>query len=170
MNEPRASAAFCFRTANSLALRADAEKFQFMTDGLEFVLDGNALLNFRRKAFVNLNDPRAFRANQMMVMAVVALAHQFKPRCAVAEIKPPDHIHFFEQVHGPVNGRQITKAPGQCGKYLPAGERMRMRAQNFENGLTRAGDFARLLTQATREHGQFLPFVRMGVLARFHHA
>ncbi len=161
---------FRFRTANSLAFRADAEKFQFVADGLELVFGGNALFNFRRKAFVNLDNSRTFRANQMMVMAVVALANQFKPRRTVAEIKPLDHVHCFEQVHDPINRRQITKALGQCGKNLPAGERMRMRAQNIEDGLARAGDFARLPAQAAGERGQFLSLVRAGVLVRFRHA
>ncbi len=170
MNEPRASAAFSFMTANLLAFRADAEKFQFVTDGLEFVPGGNALLNFRRKSFVNLDNSRTFRANQMVVMAVVALANEFKPRRAIAEIKPPDHVHFFEQVHGPINRRQITKTFGQRGKNLPTGKRMRMRAQNFQNRLARAGDFVRLPAQAAGERGQFLPLVRVEMLVRFRHA
>jgi len=154
----------------SLALRADAEELQFVADGLELVFGGDALLNFRGKAFVNLDDFRTFRANQMMVMTIVALADQFEPRRTVAEIKPLDHVHFFEQVHGPVNRRQITKILWQRGKNLPAGERMRMRAQNIENCLAWAGDFVRLPAQAAGERGQFLSLVRVGMLVRFRHA
>ena len=161
---------FSFRKACLLALRADAEKFQFVTDSLELVSGGNAPLNFFRKAFVNLDDFRTFRANQMMVMAVVALADEFKPRRAVAEIKPFDHAHFFEQVHGPINCGQITQTPGQRGKNLPAGKRMRVRAQNFQDRPARAGDFARLPAQAAGERGQFLSLVRMGMFVRFRHA
>jgi hypothetical protein len=169
MNEPRTSAAFSFMTPALLAFRADAEKFQFVTDGLELVFGGNAPLNFRRKAFVNLDDFRTLRAYQMVVMAVVALTDQLEPRCAVAEIKPLDHAHFFEQVHGPVNRRQITQAPGQPGKNLTAGERMRVRAQNIQDRLARAGDFVRLSAQTTGERGQFLPLVRVGMFVRVRH-
>jgi len=163
-------AAGLFLQTQSLAFGADAKKFQLVADGLEFVFVGNALLNFRRKTFVNLDHFRAFCADQVMVMAVVALADQLEPRRPVAEIIPLDHVHLLEQVHGPINRRQITKTPGQRGKNLPAGERMRMRAQNVENGLARAGDFARLPAQAAGERGQFLPLARMGMLVRFHHA
>ena len=161
---------FSFRKAGLLTLRADAEKFQLVADRLELVFGGDAPLNFGRKAFVNLDDSRTFRANQMMVMAVVVLANQFKPRCAVAEVKPFDHAHSFEQVHGPVNCREVTKTLGQRGKNLPAGERMRMRTQNFKNRLTWTGDFARLPVQAAGERGQFLSLVRTEMLMRLHHA
>ena len=153
MNEPRASAAFSLVTAGLLALRANAEKFKFVGHAFKAVRGGNVRLNLAGKAFVNLDDSRTFRANQMMVMAVVALADQFKPRRAVAEIKPLDHVLFFKQVHGPINRCQITKTLGQRGKNLPAGERMRMRAQNFQDRLARAGDFARLPAQAAGERG-----------------
>jgi len=130
-----------------LASRADAEEFQFVADGLEFIFGGNTPLDFRRKTFVYLNDPRAFCADQMMVMAIVALGDQFKSRRPVTEIEPLDHAHRLEQVHGPVNRRQITQTPRQSGENFPAGERMRVRAQEIEDGLARAGNFARLPPQ-----------------------
>ncbi|MFZ1073736.1 MAG: hypothetical protein WAO21_09915 [Verrucomicrobiia bacterium] len=153
MNEPRTSAAFSVMWPNLLALRADAEKLKFVADGLEFVFGGNAPLNFFGKAFVNLDNFRAFRANQMMVMAVVALADQFKARRTVAEIKPLDHAHVFEHVHGPVNCRQITKTFWQGSKNLTAGERVRMRAQDIQDRLPGAGDFVRLSAQAAGQRG-----------------
>ena len=164
------SAAFSFITACLLALRANAEKFKFVGHAFEAIRGGNARLNLAWKTFLDFDHSRTARANQMVVMAVVAFTNQFKPRRAVAEIKPLDHAHFFEQVHGPVNRRQITKSFGQRGKNLPAGERMRVRAQGFQDCLARAGDFARLPAQAARQRGQFLPLVRAVMLVRFLHA
>jgi hypothetical protein len=116
----------------------------------EAVRSGNARLNLAREAFLDFDHFRAAQANQMMVMAVIAFADQFKPRRAVAEIKPLHHPHLFEQMHGAVNRRQIALAPGQGGKYFPVRERMRMLPKNFQNGRARAGDLSRLLAQTPR--------------------
>ena len=125
---PRASAAFSFNTACPLALRADAEKFKFVGHVLKAVRGGNARFNLAWETFCNFDHFRAARANQMMVMAVVALADQFKPRRAVAEIKPLHHPHFFEQMHGTVDSRQVAVAFGQGGENLPVRQGMRMGA------------------------------------------
>ncbi len=76
----------------------------------------------------------------MMVMSIIALADEFKPCGAVAEIKPLHHPHFLEQVHGAINRGQITTAPGQDGKDFPIGHRMWMPPQNLQNGLAWAGN------------------------------
>ena len=96
-----------------MAVRADAEKFKLVRHGLEAVCRGDAFLDFGGKTFHDLHDFRAARADQMMVVAVVAFADEFKPRRAVAKIKPLHHPHFFEQVHGTINRRQVTFALGQ---------------------------------------------------------
>jgi hypothetical protein len=106
----------------------------------------------------------------MMVMAVIAFADQFKPRCSVAEVKPLHHFHLFQQVHGTVNRRQIALAPGHGGKNFPVCERMRVLSQNFQDRRARAGDLARFLAQTPRQRGQFLSLVQMGVRAPFHYA
>src|SRR5271155_23631 len=102
MNGPRVSAAFSLATECLLAIRADAEKFKLVRHGLKTVCRGDAFLDFGGKTFLDLHNLRAARADQMMVMAVVALADEFKPRRAVAEIKPLHHPHFFKQMHGAV--------------------------------------------------------------------
>ena len=109
------SAAFSLGSECLLAVRADAEKFEFVRHGLEAVCRRDAFLDFAGETFLNFNDLRAFGADQMMMMAVVAGANQFKPGGTVAEIKPLHHPHFFEQMHGPVNGRQIAPTFGQGG-------------------------------------------------------
>jgi hypothetical protein len=139
-----------------------------MGHGLEAVSGGNLFLNFRRKTFFNFHDFRTFRANQMMVMAVVIFADEFESRGAVAKIKPLHHAHCLQQMHRAVNGRQIAPAGGHFGKDFPVGERMRMVPQNFQNGRARAGDFARLPPQPAFQRGQFLALVGMGVRVRFH--
>ena len=78
----------------------------------------------------------------MMVMAVVALPDEFKPRSTVAKIKPFHHAHLFQQMHGAINRRQVATAPGHGGKNFPIGHRVQMPPQDFQNGLARAGDFS----------------------------
>ncbi len=86
---------------------------------LEAVFPGDLAFDFFREAIVNLDDLRALCANQMMVMAIIALADQFKPRRAVAEIKPLHHPHFFKQMHRAVNRRQIAPRPAAFLKKSP---------------------------------------------------
>ena len=168
MNEPRASAAFSLVTAGLLALRANAEKFKFVGHAFKAVRGGNVRLNLAGKAFLDFDHSRTARANQMMVMAVIAFADQFKPRRAVAEVKPFHHPHLLEQMHGTVNRRQIALSPGHGGKNVPVRERMRMLPENLQNCRARAGDLSRLLAQTARQRGHFLPLVGVGMCVRFH--
>ena len=77
----------------------------------------------------------------MVVMAVVIFAHQFKAGRAIPKVKPLHHPHFFKQVHGAINGRQIASAFWQRREDFPVGQRMWMLPQNFQNRRARAGDF-----------------------------
>jgi hypothetical protein len=155
-------------TGSLLALRAKAEEFKFVGHAFEAVRGGNARLNLAGKTFLDFDHFRAARANQMMVMAVIAFADQFKPRCAVAEVKPLHHSHLFQQVHGAVNCRQIALAPGHGGKNFQVCERMRVLSQNFQDRRARASNLSRLLAQTARQRRQFLPLVGVGMWARFH--
>jgi hypothetical protein len=151
-----------------LAGRADSKKFQLVGHGFEAVLSGNTRLNFTEKTLVNLDDLRAPRANQMVVMAVVALADEFKPRRAVAKIKPFYHAHLLQQVHGAINGGQIAPAFGHGGQNLAVRQRMRMPPQNLQNGLARAGDFPGPSAQTAGQSRKVLPLARMGMGTSFH--
>ena len=144
-----------------LAIRTNPKKFQFVGHGLEAVFGGDSFFNFSEKTFLNLHDLRAFGADQMMMMAVIVFPNQFKARRAVAKIKPLDHAHFLQQVHGAINGGEVATAFGHFGKNFPVGQRMRMPPQNFQYGRARAGDFPRLSAQPAGQGGQILPFVRM---------
>jgi hypothetical protein len=152
-----------------LAIRADSKKFQPVGHGFEAVCSGDARFDFARKTFVNFNHFRAARADQMMVMPVIAFADELESRCAVAKVKPLHHAHFLKQVHCAVNGRQIALAFGYGGENFPVRQRMGVSAQNFQDRLARTRDFTRLPAQTTRQCGQFLPLVRMGTSAGFHY-
>jgi site-specific recombinase len=151
-----------------LALRAETEKFEFVSHAGEAVRGGNARLNLAGETFPDFNHFRAAGANQVMVMTVVAFADQFKSRRAVAEVKSLHHSQIFEQMHGAVNRRQIALAFGQGGEDFPVRERMRMLPQNFQNRRAGAGDLSRLLAQTTRQRRQFLLLAGVGMWARFH--
>ena len=124
--------------------------------------------DFFGETIINLDDLRTFCANQMMVMAIVALANQFKPRRAVAEIKPLHHVHFLEKVHRTINRRQIAPARRHFGKNFTIRERMRMSAENFKNRRARAGELARLPAQPVFQRGHFLALARMRMCVRLH--
>jgi hypothetical protein len=152
-----------------LAIRADPKKFQLVGHSFETVCSGNARFDFARKTFINFNHFRAARADQMMVMPVIAFADKLESRRAVAKVKPLHHAHFLKQVHGAINGRQIALAFGYGSENFPVRQRMGVSAQNFQDRLTWAGDFAQFPAQTTRQRGQFLPLVRMGTGAGFHY-
>ena len=156
----------CSRTRTSPpASGADPEKLQLVCHFAKVVGGGNPRFNFPRETFFDFNHLRAPRANQVMMMSVVALADEFKPGRAVPEIEPFDHLHFFEHVERAVNGGQVALAFWHGAKDFPAGERVGMFAQQLQNRLARAGDSPRLPAQASGQGGQFLPpgGMRMGV-------
>jgi len=80
----------------------------------------------------------------MMVVPVIALPDEFEPRGTVAKIKPLHHSHLLQQMHGAINRGQIAPAPGHGRKDFPIGHRVQVPAQDFQNGLARAGDFSGL--------------------------
>lgn len=85
----------------------------------------------------------------MMMVAVVIFAHEFKPPRAVAEVEPFDDPHFFQQMHGAIDGRQIafSIAFAHFSKNFTVCERMRMFSKDFQDCRARAGDFAGLAAQ-----------------------
>ena len=72
----------------------------------------NAILEFARETLFELDHLRAPRANQVMVMSVVALSQQLETANAVPQIEPLYHPHAFQQMHRPINRRQIAVATG----------------------------------------------------------
>jgi hypothetical protein len=127
-----------------------------VSDGFEAVLGGNPCFNFAKETFVNLNDTSTARANQMVMMPVIAFVHEFEPGRPVAKIKPSHHAHFFQQVHGTVNGREVALAFGHGGQNFAVRQRMRMPPEYFQNRLARAGDFSGAPAEASGQNGKRL--------------
>ena len=111
-----------------------------MRHGLEAVADGDALFQFAGKTFLKLNHLRTSRADEVMVMAVVAVAEHFVTRPAVAEIESLHDADFLQQSHRAINRRQITLAPRQRVMDLFVRQRARVLAQQVQDGLAWAGE------------------------------
>src|SRR6516162_7418352 len=106
----------------------------------------------------------------MVVMAIVAFRHQFKPRRAVAEVETLHHPELLKHLHRPVDGGKIASALGQFREYLAVRQRMGMLAENFQDGRAGAGDFARFAPKPAGQRGKFLPRLRMRMGADSFHA
>jgi len=83
------------------------------------------------------------------MVTVIVLAHQFETARAVTEIKSLHHAHFFEQVHGAIDGGKVAMSPAllHFGENFLVCQRMGMPAQDFQDGSARPGNFARLAAQ-----------------------
>lgn len=134
-----------------------------MRDLREAVPISEPLLELRRKTLVNLDDQRTARADEVMVVAVLSFGHEFEPSRAVSEIKSPHQPHSFERVEVAIDRRQIASLLPQRLVNLLVGHRMLMLAQHFEDGLPRARNLARVLTQLGRQlvHGRLDEAVEM---------
>ena len=115
---------------DSLAIRTDAEEFEAMGNALETGRTRDAVFDFGRKAVRNFDDFCAAAADQM-VMVIVFVSDQFEARGAVAEIEAMDHAHFFEQMHGAINGGEIAFTFRKGGENFFAGDRVLVLAQNI---------------------------------------
>ena len=82
-----------------LAGRTDAEELQFVRHSFESVAKGNGVFELGGKAFVQLDDSRALRANQVMMMGMTGGIYEFETGEAVAEVETLDHSHATQQVH-----------------------------------------------------------------------
>ena len=96
----------------------------------------------------------------MVMVAVVIFAHQFKASSAIAKVKPLDDPHFFQEVHGTIDGGEVALpvALSHLSQYFTIGERVGMFAQDFQDRRPRAGNFAGLTAQTFFESGQILSF------------
>src|SRR5262245_50118382 len=101
-----------------LTLRTDPEKLQFVSNRFKPIAAGNAVFQLCHRAFINLHYLGAPSADQMVMMAVVAIAQQFKARQPLTEIKALHQAHTLEQVHRAINRREVAVFPGKRSKYL----------------------------------------------------
>lgn len=120
-----------------------------MGDALETIPGGNLLFNLPRKALVNFDNFRAFRANQMVMVTILIFTDKFETTRSVTKIEALYHAHFFEQMHGAINRRQIASFPAFAHLSLNflVGKRMGMTSQNPEDRRARTGDFMGLAAQ-----------------------
>jgi len=114
----------------ALTIRAKAEKLELVRHRLEAALTRNFLFELATEAFVNLDNFRALRADQVVVMPIVAFPQQFESGDAVTQVKPLYDSHFLQQVHRAVNRGQVAISGGQRCMDLFDRERMRVFAQN----------------------------------------
>lgn len=107
-------------------------------------------------------------------MPVVILTYQFKTARAIAKVKALDHAHFFQHVHGAIDGGEVALFPAllHFQKNFPVRKGMKMFAEYFQDGRARAGDFARLAAQTVFQQGQILfsTRMRMGMIVQLSHA
>jgi hypothetical protein len=116
-----------------LAVGTDSKKFQFVGYSSKSVCGGKPRLNFMQETFIYLHHGPATTANEVMMVIAVTVADQLKSRRAVAKINPPDHLHFFKQVHRTVNCGQVTLVLRNGGKYFFGGEWAELFTQDVQN-------------------------------------
>src|SRR5258708_1626147 len=97
----------------------------------------------------------------MMVVAVVAFGQKFETSAAFAEMASLYHPHFFQQVHGAIDRRQVAISLGQGAKNVADAQRMGFAVEDLQNGLAGAGDLAGLAAETVGEGGQLMGPVRM---------
>lgn len=127
---------------------------------------GDRLLQFTLKAFIDLHHIRTPRADEVMVMTVIPFMNEFKAGRAISEIETLHQAHLFQHMHGPVDGGQIAHPFWETRLYLLVRHRVRMLPQEFQDGLSRTGDLACILTQTGRQLGKIRLrlFATVGVL------
>ena len=101
-----------------------------------------------------------------MMMTFTPFFNEFKSRGPVVKVGPLDHPHFLQQVHRPVNCRQITFSLGQSTEDFPIRERMRMPPEDFEDNRSRTGNFSGVPSQTGGQFGQLPLSSRRGMLMR----
>ena len=85
-----------------------------------------------------------------MVVSIIALAEQFESRNTVAKIESLYYAHVLKQMKRAIDRGQVALARGQCREDFFVRQGMRAAAENLENRLARAGEFARTAAQSHR--------------------
>lgn len=75
-----------------------------MGDGFEAAASGNPGFQLRAETVRDFNHLSALCADQVMVMAVVALGQQFEAGHAVPQVEALDKREALQQVHGAIDG------------------------------------------------------------------
>jgi hypothetical protein len=147
-NKPRLKARLV--SFSALALRAKPEELELVRNPAKTVPPADKRLQIVHPAFLNLNDPAATGANQVVVMTVIAFAKQLKTGHPIPEFVPFNHTHAFHEFHRTVNRCEVAIAFGELLKNGSNRDGMRLRAQQIKDGLPRAGNSSRSPTQSGR--------------------
>jgi hypothetical protein len=86
----------------------DTEEFESMCHGFVAVAPGNSRLLILRKTLLNFHYLGATRANQVMMMTIVAFLEQFMAGNAIAKVKSLHDADFFQQTHAAVDRGEIA--------------------------------------------------------------
>jgi len=135
-------------------MRANTKEFEPMSDGGEPVLLGQPLFQVAHGAPLNFNHSRATGAHQMVMMAVVAVRKEFEPSTAATQIIAFHYGKALEQMHRTIHRGQVAKAGGQGGEDFFDGHRVRVPAEDLQDGLPWLGEFAGLSFQTRRQFRQ----------------
>ena len=148
------------------ATRANAEELEPVRDLGEGVSRRKRRLEFGGETSLDLHDGLADAAHEVMVMVVGLALDEFEARGAVAEIVALHESHRLERVHVAVDRGEIAVLLAQRGVDFLVGERVRVAAEDVEDGLSRAGDLAVAVAELLGEIAERLldEPVRVGVL------
>jgi len=114
-----------------LASGANSKKLELVGDGSESTLRGNPRFELSGLTFLNFHHLRTIRANQMVVMPVIAGTKQLETRHTISKIKPFHHSQFLKHVQSPVNRRQVAALDFQAPEQFLCGQWMRRPAKGL---------------------------------------
>jgi hypothetical protein len=131
----------------SVAPGTQAEELKLVTDDFVAIPGGDLRFQFGWKALRQLDDAAALGANQVMMVALITLSHQFVALNAIPKITAFDQAHSFQQANGPIDGGQVTTPAGQGSKDFLDRKRMLLEAEQLQDRLALPGHFARFLSK-----------------------
>jgi hypothetical protein len=144
---------FIARVSPFLTLRAGPEELELVGNPTETVPPADFLLKIVHQAFLELYDPGAALADQVMVMTVVSFSQELKAGHAVAEFVALNHAHAFEEVKGAINGGQIA-AIGERLVNVAYSQGVVFLAEQVQDGLARTGELAGATPETAGQLGE----------------
>jgi hypothetical protein len=125
----------------------------------------DSALQFLRETFLDLHYFGAIRADQVMMMLIVRVPHQFEASDSIPKIKSLHHSHFYQQMYGSVNRREIASGLPHASMDLPNRERMRLFLQRRYDRTPWSGNLPRFSAQSFRDRLRHFPgFMRMRMM------
>ena len=129
-----------------LAGGAEAEEFEFVSDGGEAVAGGDLALEVLEKTILDLDDGGAIGANEVVVMFVFLVADQFVTGDGIAEVEALDELDFFQEMDRAIDRGEVAIVSDE-GVDFADSERVGLGFEGADNGEARAGKFARFFAE-----------------------